>query len=50
MAGKLTEIAATREASFLAINILFAVFLAVLEVAAAILGALAAALGVLAGG
>ena len=50
LAGKLTEIAATREASFLAINILLTVFLAVLEVAAAIVGALAAALGVLAGG
>jgi hypothetical protein len=50
LAGKLTEIAATREASFFAINVLLTVFLAVLEVAAAILGALAAALGALAGG
>jgi hypothetical protein len=50
LAGKLTEIAATREASFFAINVMLAIFLAVLEVAAAIVGAVAAALGALAGG
>jgi hypothetical protein len=50
LASKLTEIAANREASFFALNILLAVFLAVLEVAAAILGALVAVLGALAGG
>lgn len=50
LVSKLTEIAATREASFFAINILLAVFLAVLEVAAAIIGTMAAVLGALAGG